>query len=113
MNIAICICGEPRNKEIGAKSIKKFREEIKKYNVNFLYNKNYKKTDTLESFSIAKHVIDDELLATFDKQLFCLDNFRERIGLKNLEKWKEEQTLKEGIQAKKMDDWIFEDYEES
>jgi hypothetical protein len=31
MNIAICICGEPRNKEIGAKSIKKFREEIKKY----------------------------------------------------------------------------------
>ena len=32
MNIAICICGEPRNKEIGAKSIKKFREEIKKYN---------------------------------------------------------------------------------
>ena len=58
-------------------------------------------------------VIDDELLATFDKQLFCLDNFRERIGLKNLEKWKEEQTLKEGIQAKKMDDWIFEDYEES
>ena len=57
-------------------------------------------------------VIDDELLATFDKQLFCLDNFRERIGLKNLEKWKEEQTLKEGIQAKKMDDWIFEDYEE-
>ena len=58
-------------------------------------------------------VIDDELLATFDKQLFCLDKFKERIGLKNLEKWKEEQTLKEGIKAKKMDDWIFEDYEES
>ena len=58
-------------------------------------------------------VIDDELLATFDKQLFCLDKFKERIGLKNLEKWQEEQTLKEGIQAKKMDDWIFQDYEES
>ena len=58
-------------------------------------------------------VIDDELLATFDKQLFCLDKFKERIGLKNLEKWKAEQDLKEGIQAKKMDDWIFEDYEES
>ena len=57
-------------------------------------------------------VIDDELLATFDKQLFCLDNFRERIGLKNLEKWKEEQDLKEGIQAKKRDDWLFQDYEE-
>lgn len=24
----------------------------------------------------------------------------------------DDQTLKEGIQAKKMDDWIFEDYEE-
>ena len=58
-------------------------------------------------------IIDDELLATFDKQLFCLDTFKDRIGLKNLEKWKEEQTLKEAIQAKKMDDWIFEDYEES
>ena len=58
-------------------------------------------------------VIDDELLATFDKKLFCLNKFKERIGLKNLEKWQEEQTLKEGIQAKKMDDWIFEDYEES
>ena len=57
-------------------------------------------------------VIDDELLATFDKQLFCLDKFKERIGLKNLEKWQEEQTLKEGIQAKKMDDWLFQDYEE-
>ena len=44
---------------------------------------------------------------------FCLNKFKERIGLKNLEKWQEEQTLKEGIQAKKMDDWIFEDYEES
>ena len=58
-------------------------------------------------------LIDEELLETFDKQLFCLDTFKERIGLKNLEKWKEEQTLKEAIQAKKMDDWIFEDYEES
>ena len=58
-------------------------------------------------------VIDDELLATFDKKLFCLNKFKERIGWKNLEKWQEEQTLKEGIQAKKMDDWIFEDYEES
>ena len=57
-------------------------------------------------------VIDDELLATFDKQLFCLNKFKERIGLKNLEKWQEEQTLKEGIQAKKMDDWLFQDYEE-
>ena len=57
-------------------------------------------------------VIDDELLATFDKQLFCLDKFKERIGLKNLEKWKAEQDLKEGIQAKKMDDWLFQDYEE-
>ena len=58
-------------------------------------------------------VIDEKLLETFDKQLFCLDKFKERIGLKNLEKWKEEQTLKEKIQAKKMDDWIFEDYEEN
>ena len=57
-------------------------------------------------------VIDDELLATFDKQLFCLDKFKERIGLKNLEKWKAEQDLKEGVQAKKMDDWLFQDYEE-
>ena len=57
-------------------------------------------------------VIDDELLATFDKQLFCLDKFKERIGLKNLEKWKAEQDLKEGVQAKKMDDWLLQDYEE-
>ena len=57
-------------------------------------------------------VIDDELLATFDKQLFCLDKFKERIGLKNLEKWKAEQDLKEGVQAKKMDDWLFQVYEE-
>ena len=57
-------------------------------------------------------IIDDELLATFDKQLFCLDKFKERIGLKNLEKWKAEQDLKEGVQAKKMDDWLFQDYEE-
>ncbi len=57
-------------------------------------------------------VIDEEILDRFDNQLFCLSAFKERIGLKNLEKWKEEQTLKEGIQAKKRDDWIFEDYEE-
>ena len=57
-------------------------------------------------------VIDEKLLDRFDNQLFCLPAFKQRIGLKNLEKWKEEQDLKEGIQAKKMDDWIFEDYEE-
>ena len=45
-------------------------EEIKKYNVNFLYNKNYKKTDTLESFSIAKHVIDDELITLYADVIF-------------------------------------------
>ena len=58
-------------------------------------------------------VIDEELLDKFDNELFCLPAFKQRIGLKNLEKWKEEQDLKESIQAKKMDDWIFEDYEES
>ena len=58
-------------------------------------------------------VIDEKLLDRFDNQLFCLPAFKQRIGLKNLEKWKEEQDLKEGIQAKKMDDWIFEDYEDN
>ena len=58
-------------------------------------------------------VIDEKLLDRFDNQLFCLPAFKQRIGLINLEKWKEEQDLKEGIQAKKMDDWIFEDYEEN
>jgi len=31
MNVAICICGEPRMKEYGAASLKKFREDIKQY----------------------------------------------------------------------------------
>ncbi len=54
---------------IGHNSVK-IKEEIKKYNVNFLYNKNYKKTDTLESFSIAKHVIDDELITLYADVIF-------------------------------------------
>ena len=54
---------------IGHNSVK-IKEEIKKYNVNFLYNKNYKKTDTLESFCIAKHVIDDELVTLYADVIF-------------------------------------------
>ena len=38
--------------------------------MNFLYNKNYKKTDTLESFCIAKHVIDDELITLYADVIF-------------------------------------------
>ena len=33
MNIAICICGEPRMKQIGAESLKKFREAVSEYDV--------------------------------------------------------------------------------
>tara|TARA_Y100001936_G_scaffold249704_1_gene300696 strand:+ start:4991 stop:5713 length:723 start_codon:yes stop_codon:yes gene_type:complete len=46
------------------------KQEITKYGVNFLYNRNYKKTDTLESFLMAKHVMDDEMVTMYADVIF-------------------------------------------
>ncbi|MDC0171486.1 NTP transferase domain-containing protein [Candidatus Nitrosopelagicus sp.] len=46
------------------------KQEIAKYGVNFLYNKNYKKTDTLESFLMAKHVMNDEMITLYADVIF-------------------------------------------
>ena len=46
------------------------KQEIAKYGVKFLYNKNYKKTDTLESFLTAKHVMNDEIITLYADVIF-------------------------------------------
>ena len=60
------------------------KQEISKYGVNFLYNRNYKKTDTLESFLMAKHVMNDEMITLYADVIFEEEIF---LDLLNTEKF--------------------------
>jgi len=60
------------------------KQEIAKYGVNFLYNRNYKKTDTLESFLMAKHVMNDEMITLYADVIFEEEVF---LDLLNTEKF--------------------------
>ena len=57
------------------------KQEIAKYGVNFLYNRNYKKTDTLESFLMAKHVMNDEMITLYADVIFEEEVFSDLLNI--------------------------------
>ena len=61
------------------------KQEIGKYGVNFLYNKNYKKTDTLESFLTAKHVMDDEMVTLYADVIFEEEILLDLLNVKKID----------------------------
>jgi len=44
--------------------------ELSEYDVKFLFNKNFEETDTLESFLVAKKIMDDELITLYADVIF-------------------------------------------
>ena len=48
----------------------KVKNEVKNHKVKFLFNENFKKTDTLESFFVAKNVMNDELITLYSDIIF-------------------------------------------
>jgi hypothetical protein len=75
MNVAICICGEPRMKEYGAESLKKLREDIKQHDdvkLDVFYHiwdhvtrrqRNHKSQDPFIEY-VTKKELDDLFLPT-------------------------------------------------
>ena len=61
------------------------KQEIAKYGVNFLYNRNYKKTDTLESFLMAKHVMNDEMITLYADVIFEEEVFSDLLNTKKFD----------------------------
>ena len=61
------------------------KQEIAKYGVNFLYNRNYKKTDTLESFLMAKNVMNDEMITLYADVIFEEEVFSDLLNTKKFD----------------------------
>tara|TARA_B100000029_G_scaffold502739_1_gene578503 strand:+ start:663 stop:1385 length:723 start_codon:yes stop_codon:yes gene_type:complete len=58
-------------------------KELSEYNVKFLFNKNFEKTDTLESFLVAKKIMNDELITLYADVIFEEEILLELLASKN------------------------------